>query len=110
MQVASASIQLDHIDPREEKRGELEMAKLKLSGAAVLLIVVVPLFMYTGALLIGIQLGRALERRPDSGGVSFSIRGALAYLAKVTAACCSSSISCALCLIPCFFSSYQLIN
>ncbi|RLM58763.1 jacalin-related lectin 3-like [Panicum miliaceum] len=58
------------------------MAKLKLSGAAVLLIIVVPLFMYTGALLIGIQLGRALERRPDSGGVSFSIRGALAYLAK----------------------------
>nr|CAB3459210.1 unnamed protein product [Digitaria exilis] len=58
------------------------MAKLKLSGAAVLLIVVVPVFMYAGALLIGIQLGRALERRHDSVTVSFSIRGALAYVAK----------------------------
>ncbi|CAL5098542.1 unnamed protein product [Urochloa decumbens] len=57
--------------------------KLKLSGAAVLLVIVVPLFMYAGALLIGIQLGRALERSPDSMSVSFSIRGALAYLAKV---------------------------
>ncbi|CAM0146900.1 unnamed protein product [Urochloa decumbens] len=56
--------------------------KLKLSGAAVLLVIVVPLFMYGGALLIGIQLGRALERSPDSMSVSFSIRGALAYLAK----------------------------
>ncbi|CAM0151249.1 unnamed protein product [Urochloa decumbens] len=56
--------------------------KLKLSGAAVLLVIVVPLFMYAGALLIGIQLGRALERSPDSMSVSFSIRGALAYLAK----------------------------
>ncbi|CAO2140671.1 unnamed protein product [Urochloa humidicola] len=52
--------------------------KLKLSGAAVVLVIVVPLFMYAGALLIGVQLGRALERNPDS----FSIRGALAYLAK----------------------------
>ncbi|KAF8706408.1 hypothetical protein HU200_030673 [Digitaria exilis] len=60
------------------------MAKLKLSGAAVLLIVVVPVFMYAGALLIGIQLGRALERRHDSVTVSFSIRGALAYVAKGT--------------------------
>ncbi|CAN6325659.1 unnamed protein product [Urochloa humidicola] len=56
--------------------------KLKLSGAAVLLVIVVPLFMYAGALLIGVQLGRALERNPDSVSVSFSIRGALAYLAK----------------------------
>ncbi|CAL4995836.1 unnamed protein product [Urochloa decumbens] len=56
--------------------------KLKLSGAAVLLVIVVPLFMYAGALLIGVQLGRALERSPDSVSVSFSIRGALAYLAK----------------------------
>ncbi|RCV36278.1 hypothetical protein SETIT_7G305900v2 [Setaria italica] len=56
--------------------------KLKLSGPAVLLIIVVPLFVYAGALLIGIQLGRALERSPDSASVSFSIRGALAYLAK----------------------------
>ncbi|CAO2147483.1 unnamed protein product [Urochloa humidicola] len=55
--------------------------KLKLSGAAVLLVIVVPLFMYGGALLIGVQLGRALQRKsPDS--VSFSIRGALTYLAK----------------------------
>jgi len=61
-----------------------EMAKLiKLSGAALLLMVVVPLLMYTGALLTGIQLGRALERRPDSVRVSFTIRGALGYLAKV---------------------------
>ncbi|CAN6330365.1 unnamed protein product [Urochloa humidicola] len=52
--------------------------KLKLSGAAVLLVIVVPLFMYAGALLIGVQLGRALERNPDS----VSVRGALAYLAK----------------------------
>ena len=61
------------------------MAKLiKLSGAAfLLLMVVVPLLMYTGALLTGIQLGRALERRPDGVSVSFSIRGAFAYLAKV---------------------------
>ena len=61
------------------------MAKLiKLSGAAfLLLMVVVPLLMYTGALLTGIQLGRALERRPDSVRVSFTIRGALGYLAKV---------------------------
>ncbi|RCV37152.1 hypothetical protein SETIT_8G040500v2 [Setaria italica] len=36
----------------------------------------------SGALLIGIQLGRALERNPDSASVSFSFRGALAYLAK----------------------------
>jgi len=89
MQLASSIIQLDHIvyryPSREEKSEvvEVEMAKLKLSGAAVLLIVVVPLFMYTGALLIGIQLGRALERRPDSVRVSFTIRGALGYLAKV---------------------------
>ncbi|CAO2143109.1 unnamed protein product [Urochloa humidicola] len=52
--------------------------KLKLSGVAVVLVIVVPLFMYAGALLIGVQLGRALERNPDS----VSIRGALAYLAK----------------------------
>ncbi|CAN6348833.1 unnamed protein product [Urochloa humidicola] len=56
--------------------------KLKLSGAAVLLVIVVPLFMYAGALLIGIQLGRALESSPRSVSVSFTIRGALAYLAK----------------------------
>jgi len=54
----------------------LGMAKLKLSGAAVVLVMVVALFMYTGALLVGIQLGRALERRPDGVSVSFSIRGA----------------------------------
>ena len=69
---------------RKQRTPLLGMAKLKLSGAAfLLLIIVVPLFMYTGALLTGIQLGRALERRPDSVRVSFTIRGALGYLAKV---------------------------
>ena len=68
---------------RTQRTPLLGMAKLKLSGAAVVLVMVVPLFMYTGALLVGIQLGRALERRPDSVRVSFTIRGALGYLAKV---------------------------
>ncbi|XP_039798189.1 jacalin-related lectin 3-like isoform X2 [Panicum virgatum] len=67
---------------RTQRTPLLGMAKLKLSGAAVVLVMVVPLFMYTGALLVGIQLGRALERRPDGVSVSFSIRGAFAYLAK----------------------------
>lgn len=60
------------------------MAKAKLSVAAVLLLVVVPLCMYTCALLVGIQLGRTLERGPDSaGGVGFTWRGALHYVTKV---------------------------
>jgi hypothetical protein len=55
----------------------------KLSGAAVLLLVIVPLSMYTCALLVGIQLGRALERGPDNSGgsgVEFTWRGALDYV------------------------------
>jgi hypothetical protein len=58
----------------------------KLSGAAVLLLVIVPLSMYTCALLVGIQLGRALERAPDNSGgsgVEFTWRGALDYVTKV---------------------------
>jgi hypothetical protein len=58
----------------------------KLSGAAVLLLVVVPLSMYTYALLVGIQLGRALERGPDNSvgaSVEFTWRGALDYVTKV---------------------------
>ena len=58
----------------------------KVSGATVvLLLVVVPLSMYTCALLVGVQLGRALERRPDGVvSVSFSIRGVrLDLVAKV---------------------------
>ncbi|TVU50655.1 hypothetical protein EJB05_02034, partial [Eragrostis curvula] len=51
----------------------------RLSGAAVLLLVVVPLCMYTCALFVGIQLGQALERRPDS----ISIRGVVDYFSKV---------------------------
>ncbi|XP_062204330.1 mannose/glucose-specific lectin-like [Phragmites australis] len=55
----------------------------RLSGAAVLLIlVVVPLCMYTCAFLVGMELGRALERRPDSVSVRFSIRGVLDYVTK----------------------------
>jgi len=57
----------------------------KLSGAAVLLLVVVPLSMYTYALLVGIQLGRALERGPDNSvgaSVEFTWRGALDYVTK----------------------------
>ncbi|KAJ1264623.1 hypothetical protein BS78_08G013800 [Paspalum vaginatum] len=52
---------------------------VKLSGAAVLLLVVVPLCIYTCALLVGVHLGRALERRPDS--VSNN-RGILRFVAK----------------------------
>ncbi|XP_066340717.1 uncharacterized protein [Miscanthus floridulus] len=56
----------------------------KLSGAAVLLLVVVPLSMYTCALLVGIQLVRALERGPGNSGagVEFTWRGALDYVTK----------------------------
>ncbi|KAK3118277.1 hypothetical protein QOZ80_9BG0696600 [Eleusine coracana subsp. coracana] len=53
----------------------------RLSGAAVLLILVVPLFMYTFALFADIQLGRAVERNPDSVNV-VSIRGIVEYFAK----------------------------
>ncbi|CAO1940498.1 unnamed protein product [Urochloa humidicola] len=57
------------------------MTKLS-GGAALLLLVVVPLCMCTGALLVGINLGRKLERRPDSVGVSFSLSEAFGYVAK----------------------------
>ncbi|CAO2145201.1 unnamed protein product [Urochloa humidicola] len=55
------------------------MAKLS-GGAALLLLVVVPLCMCTGAFLVGINLGRKLERRPDS--VSFSLGEAFDYVVK----------------------------
>lgn len=54
----------------------------RLSGAAVLLILVVPLLMYACALFVGIQVGRALERSPDSINV-VSVRGLVQYFAKV---------------------------
>ncbi|CAN6373726.1 unnamed protein product [Urochloa humidicola] len=58
------------------------MAKLSV-GAALLLLVVVPLCMCTGALLVGIQLGRTIERRPDSVSVSFiSLSEAFGYVVK----------------------------
>ncbi|CAO2150270.1 unnamed protein product [Urochloa humidicola] len=58
------------------------MAKLSV-GAALLLLVVVPLCMCTGALLVGINLGRTLERRPDSVSVSFiSLSEAFGYVVK----------------------------
>ncbi|KAK3119622.1 hypothetical protein QOZ80_9AG0672920 [Eleusine coracana subsp. coracana] len=53
----------------------------RLSGAAVLLILVVPLFMYTFALFVGIQLGRALERNPDSVNV-VSVKGIVQFFAE----------------------------
>ncbi|KAF8657920.1 hypothetical protein HU200_059730 [Digitaria exilis] len=62
-----------------------EMANL--SGAAVLLLVVVLLCMYTCVLLVGIQLGRAIERRPpdtDSVSLTFSIGEVLGYAAEAS--------------------------
>ncbi|KAK3119620.1 hypothetical protein QOZ80_9AG0672900 [Eleusine coracana subsp. coracana] len=56
------------------------MARL-LSGVAVLLIVVVPLCMHTIALFAGIQLGRVLERSPDSVNI-ISIRDVVEYFVK----------------------------
>ncbi|GJN28434.1 hypothetical protein PR202_gb16557 [Eleusine coracana subsp. coracana] len=53
----------------------------RLSGAAVLLILVVPLFMYTFALFVGIQLGRAVERNPDSVNV-VSVKGVVQFFAE----------------------------
>ncbi|KAL6640719.1 hypothetical protein ACP70R_021842 [Stipagrostis hirtigluma subsp. patula] len=54
----------------------------RLSVAAVLLMVVVALCMYTCALLVGVELGRAIERRPDSIDISLSVRGVLDYVRK----------------------------
>ncbi|KAL6653483.1 hypothetical protein ACP70R_009061 [Stipagrostis hirtigluma subsp. patula] len=54
----------------------------RLSVAAVLLMVVIPLCMYTCALLVGVELGRAIERRPDSINISLSVRGVLDYIRK----------------------------
>ncbi|GJN28433.1 hypothetical protein PR202_gb16556 [Eleusine coracana subsp. coracana] len=65
--------------PPASKQSREIMARL--SGAAVLLILVVPLFMYTFALFADIQLGRAVERNPDSVNV-VSIRGIVEYFAK----------------------------
>jgi hypothetical protein len=56
----------------------------KVSGAVVVLLVILPLSMYTCFLLLGIQFGRLLEREADnSGGVEFTWRGALDYVTKV---------------------------
>jgi hypothetical protein len=46
---------------------------------------VVPLFMYAGALLVGVQLGRALETIPDSIA---KVRDPCRPLMYLTAACC----------------------
>ncbi|KAL6597402.1 hypothetical protein ACP70R_046842 [Stipagrostis hirtigluma subsp. patula] len=54
----------------------------KLSVAAVLLIVAVSLCMYTCALLVGVELGRAIERKPDSIDISISVGGVLDYVRK----------------------------
>jgi len=80
----------------------------KLSRATVLLLVVVPLCMYTFALLVGVQLGQALERNPDvrlrwtleklipkslGGVVEFTWRGATfdhRYVTKAVASISSS--------------------
>jgi hypothetical protein len=62
--------------------GQGEMAKL--SGAEVLLLVVLPLSMYTCCLLLGIQFGRLMEREADNNGsIEFTWRGALDYVTKV---------------------------
>lgn len=68
----------------------------KLSGAAVLLLLLVPLCMYTCALLVGVQLGRALERRPDGVIVTLSIGEALGYVVaevgeQYVVGCCNLS-------------------
>ncbi|CAM0149537.1 unnamed protein product [Urochloa decumbens] len=57
------------------------MARLS-GGAALLLLVIIPLCMCTGGLLVVIHLGRTLERRPDSVSVSFSLGEAFGYVAK----------------------------
>jgi len=82
----------------------------KLSRATVLLLVVVPLCMYTFALLVGVQLGQALERNPDvrlrwtleklipkslGGVVEFTWRGATfdhRYVTKAVASISSSRV------------------
>ncbi|AQK57101.1 hypothetical protein ZEAMMB73_Zm00001d052382 [Zea mays] len=56
------------------------MAK-KLSRAAVLLLVAAPLFKYLCAVLVGIQVGRALERCPESA--RFSLGETLHYVTKL---------------------------
>ncbi|KAL6871033.1 hypothetical protein ACP4OV_014881 [Aristida adscensionis] len=55
----------------------------RLSVAAVLLLVAVPLCIYTCALLlVGVELGRAVERRPDTISLSLSVRGVLDHVKK----------------------------
>ncbi|KAL6871034.1 hypothetical protein ACP4OV_014882 [Aristida adscensionis] len=54
----------------------------RLSVAAVLLLVAVPLCMYTCALLVGVELGRAVERMPDTLSLSLSVRGVLDHVKK----------------------------
>jgi hypothetical protein len=68
----------------------------KLSGLAVLFLVIHPLSMYTFSLVLGIQLGRLLERGADnSGGVDYVtkvmdrsiISSTIAMAAAIATAC-----------------------